>query len=386
MAGQSKAKWFLIILAVFIAVTMLACGARKKKTTVRIEPPDIYTDGGMKLLEQGRYEEADREFAWALKQNPKNARASIGMGLAKIHQGNPDAALDSLEAGCKYAKRNEDKLFCKVSRIRIYTLNKQDRGWFLETRSAFDEAVKINPQSSDAFYYMGLACKENLNFDEAGRMFREVVGINDTHVNEAQHELEQIQKIRRTMATTKTGRAIALKERISRADCAALIVEEMKLEKILNRQAAAEGKGVISAKKPGKNATANTAKDIADHPFRTHIESVLLLGIAGLEKYPDGTFRPEEYLNRETYAVIMADLMEKLTGNQELKKPFEGAESTFADVKTDLPGYSAVMMVTSRGIMEPKNKNSAEFVPLGAVSGADALSGMRKLKEELKIY
>lgn len=386
MAGQSKAKWLLIILAIFIAVTMMACGAKKKKPTVRIEPPDIYTDGGMQLLEQGRYEEADREFTWSLERNPKNARASIGMGLAKIYEGDSEAALDFLNKGCKYAKNDKERLFCKISRIRIYTLNKQDKKWFLETREAFSEAVKIDPQSSDAYYYMGLACRDSLNFDDAGKMFREVIAMNDTHVKDAERELEQVQNIQRAMATTKTGRKIALQDHISRADCAALIMEEMKLEKVLNRQAVTDVKEAAKAKKSDNKAAAYTAKDIADHPFRVHIEGVLRLGVAGLEKYPDGTFRPEEFLNRETYAVIMEDLMEKLTGNRELKKPFEGIESPFADVKTDLPGYGAVMVVTSRGIMEPKNKNNAEFAPLGPVSGAEALSGMRKLKEELKIY
>jgi len=386
LTGQSKTRWFLIILAIFIAVSMMACGAKKKKPTVKIEPPDIYTDGGMQLLERGRYEEADREFAWALKRNPKNARAAIGMGLAKIYQGDFDAASESLKAGCKYAKSNDEKLLCKVARIRIYTLNKQDKRWFLESKNAFAEAVKIDPQSSDAFYYMGLAYRDSLNFDEAGKMFGEVITINDTHVKEAQQELEQVQKIQRSMATTKTGRKIALVDRITRADCAALIMEEMKLEKVLNRQTAPDGKDTLKVKKSDKQAAAYTAKDIADHPFRVHIESVMRLGVAGLQKYPDGTFRPEEYLNRATYAVIMEDLIEKLTGNGELKKPFEGTESLFTDIKADQPGYHAIMVVTSRGIMEPKNKTSAEFAPLGPVSGAEALSGMRKLKEELKIY
>jgi hypothetical protein len=82
----------------------------------------------------------------------------------------------------------------------------------------------------------------------------------------------------------------------------------------------------------------------------------------------------------------MEDLMEKLGGAMELEKSFEGTESPFGDIKSDSPGYLAVMVVTSRGIMEPKNKDAMEFVPLGPVSGAEALSGMRKLKEELKLY
>jgi len=386
LAGQAKKRWFLIILAVFIAVTMTACGAGKKETTLKIEPPDPYTGAGMQLLQQGRYEEAAREFAWSLERNPKNTRALVGMGLAKIYGGDAEAAFEFLEKGCRYAKNDQEKLFCEVGRIRLETLAKRDRNWFAESRNAFAEAVRIDPRSSDAHYYMGLAYRDSLNFDEASKMFREVIDINDSHVREAERELDQIREVQRAMATTKTGRKIALSNHVSRGDCAALIIEEMKLGKRLNRQAAPDGRQAGGAAKPGKQAAVHTAKDIADHPFRVHIEDVLRLGVKGLEKYPDGTFRPEEYLNRETYAVIMEDLMEKLGGAMELEKSFEGTESPFGDIKSDSPGYLAVMVVTSRGIMEPKNKDAMEFVPLGPVSGAEALSGMRKLKEELKLY
>lgn len=389
MAVQGKYKrWFLIILAIFVAVTMMSCGFKKKKPTVKIERQDIYTDVGMQLLDKGQYAEADREFAWELKKNPKNAKAGIGRGLAQAYQGNYSEALDSLKDGCKYAKRDDEKVFCQVARIRIYTSDKRDKRWFLTTKEAFDAATKIDPQNSDAIFYMGLAYKDNLNFDDAGKMFQEVMAINGKHVKEAEFQSAEIQKIQKAMAATKTGRKIALIDRISRADCAALIMEEIKLEKVLNRQfskteADADNEGRKDKKTDQKKAF--TAKDIVDNPLRVHIEGVLRLGVKGLEKYPDGTFRPAEGVNRATYAVIMEDIVEKLTGNAELTKSFQGTESPFTDVKTDYPYYEAVMVVTSRGIMEKKNANSGEFAPLAPVSGVEALSIARKLKEDLKI-
>ena len=53
-------------------------------------------------------------------------------------------------------------------------------------------------------------------------------------------------------------------------------------------------------------------------------------------------------------------------------------------MRADLPYFNAVMVVTSRGIMEAKDLTTAEFEPLSAVSGVDALLIIRKLKEELK--
>lgn len=387
MTVQGKyARWFMMILVVFVAVTLMSCGSKNKKpTVVKMEPPDLYTSDGMTLLENGLYDDADREFAWALGKNPKNARAAIGRSLAQIYQGNYDEALDYLKSGCKYAKQDEDKVFCQVTRIRIYTQDKRDKRWFLETKEAFDAAVKMDPRSSDAYYYMGFAYRDNLNFDEAGKMFQEVIAINDQHVKEAGIQTEQIQKIQRAMAATKTGRKIALADRITRADCAAIIMEEIKLEKILSRQdpnaAAVTDKTKDKKAEKGKAA----AKDIAEHPFRVHIEEVLKLGIKGLAKYPDGSFRPEECVNRAAYAVIMEDLLERLSGNAELKKPFQATASPFSDVKSDYAYYEAVMVLTSRGIMEKKNGSTDMFAPLAPVSGAEAVLIARKLKEDLKI-
>lgn len=388
MTVQGKyARWFMMILVVFVAVTLMSCGSKSKKpTVVKIEPPDLYTSDGMILLEKGLYEDADREFSWALTKNPKNARAGIGLALAQVFKGNYDDALDSLKTGCKYAKQDEDKVFCQVARIRIYTKDKRDKRWFLETKEAFDAAVKIDARSSDAYYYMGFAYRDNLNFDEAGKMFNEVIAINDQHVKEAEVQAEQILKIQRAMAATKTGRKIALADRITRADCAALIMEEIKLEKILNRQdPSADAAADREKDKKAKKKKVIIAKDIADHAFRVHIEGVLRLGVKGLEKYPDGTFRPEEGVNRAAYAVIMEDLLERLSGNAELKKPFQATPSPFSDVKSDYPYYEAVMVMTSRGIMEKKSANADTFAPLAPVSGAEALLIARKLKEDLKI-
>ncbi len=392
MAVQAKyARWFIIILAVLIAVNLMSCGSKNKKPTVvkppvvKVEPPDLYTYGGMMLLEKGQYGDADREFAWALTKNPKNAQAAIGRSLAQIYQGNYDEALDYLKSGCKYAKQNEEKVFCQVARIRIYTQDKRDKRWFLKAKEAFDAAVKLDPQSSDAYYYMGFAFRDSLNFDEAGKMFREVIAINDRHVKEAEVQADRIQKIQRAMASTKTGRKIALVDRITRADCAAIIIEEIKLEKILSRQDSNAAAVTNKAKDKKAEKAKAAAKDIAEHPFKVHIEEVLKLGIKGLGKYPDGSFRPEEGVNRAAYAVIMEDILEKLTGNTELKKTFQGTSSPFPDVKADYPYYEAVMVVTSRGIMEKKNPNADEFAPLVPMSGADALLIARKLKEDLKI-
>ncbi|MCU0582135.1 MAG: hypothetical protein MUF26_06755, partial [Syntrophales bacterium] len=64
MAVQAKcARWFMLMLVLLIAVTLMSCGSKNKKPTVvkppvvRVEPSDVYTDAALQLLEKGQYDD-----------------------------------------------------------------------------------------------------------------------------------------------------------------------------------------------------------------------------------------------------------------------------------------------------------------------------------------
>lgn len=64
-----------------------------------------------------------------------------------------------------------------------------------------------------------------------------------------------------------------------------------------------------------------------------------------------------------------------------------GHVSPFADVRNDVPCFNAVMVCTTRGIIEPRRCVRQDiFDPGGAVSGADALLAIRRLNEDLGIF
>ena len=60
------------------------------------------------------------------------------------------------------------------------------------------------------------------------------------------------------------------------------------------------------------------AKDIADHPLKTDIEGILEIGVRGLENDPKGNFNPGEVLSRGEYAIMLEDILIKLTGEKYL--------------------------------------------------------------------
>ena len=60
------------------------------------------------------------------------------------------------------------------------------------------------------------------------------------------------------------------------------------------------------------------AKDIADHQYKTYIEGVLEVGVRGLENDPNGNFNPDEVISRGEYAIMLEDVLLKLTQDKDL--------------------------------------------------------------------
>ncbi|MGB9892590.1 S-layer homology domain-containing protein, partial [Thermodesulfovibrio yellowstonii] len=130
--------------------------------------------------------------------------------------------------------------------------------------------------------------------------------------------------------------------------------------------------------------------DIINNPFQQEILTVLKLKIRGLEPKYDETvkaylFKPEEVVKRGEMALILEDVLIKLTADEKIATAFLGHEkSPFLDVRTTSPIYNAVMNMVTRGIMEPEL--SGEFNPERAVNGAEAILAIRMLKQKLNIY
>ena len=387
---QSYRTW--VGLVIFLTVICLAsCGPTARKSLSQLDTPEHHVLTGIKFLNQAKYIEAQREFNLAIELDPKFSQAHAGAGLVKAYQGDFKAAFSSMKSAWKYAKTDDEKVFVYVGRIRLQTMSRQDRNWLKEARDAFDAAVLINSKSSAAYFYMGVAYKTGLDFMQSGQMFTKVLDLNAEHVQEADVQWKIVQKIQRAMPGTMTGKKIAIVDAITRADVAALFMEELKIDRLYEKRTIktfdTSFKDPEKAKAAAeKAAKVLTASDIADHPLKADMQGILAIGVRGLENYPDGAFHPSETITRAAYAMMVEDILVKVTGDQGIATKFIGSTSPFPDMRSDHPAFNAVMVVTSRGIMEVKDFTTGEFSPLGPVSGADALLVIRKIKEELKFF
>ena len=113
---------------------------------------------------------------------------------------------------------------------------------------------------------------------------------------------------------------------------------------------------------------------------------VLRLAVRGLEPAPDHKFFPNGKVTRAAYALMIEGILIRVNGDENLATSLFGARSPLRDPCNDLPYFNAVMVVTSREIMEAKDLTTGEFASMDTVSGADALLIIRKFKDELRFF
>lgn len=380
-----------------VGLIMISCGPKVQQPLSQLDTPEHHTFTGIRLLNQEKYVDAGREFELALRLDPRYSKAHAGIGLVKAYQNDFTGGLNSLKQAERHARSDEEKVLVRVSHIRVNTLNhskclhsgtecKAGDGWLKESKDAFDEAVLIDPKAAAPHYFMGEAYLAAFDLDQAGRMFSRVLALNGEYVREADGRWKLVQKIQRAMPGSVTGKKIALVEQITRADVAALFLEELKIETLYARRTP---KTFDTAFKDPEKAKATAAgrsgaTDIGSHSLRADIEGIIRIGMRGLEVYPDGSFRPDERVDRATYAMMIEDILIKISGDNALATRFIGGSSPFPDLRADFPYFNAVMVVTSRGLMEARDMVSGAFSPLEPVGGADALLAIRKMREELR--
>ncbi|RLB30406.1 MAG: hypothetical protein DRG87_05190 [Deltaproteobacteria bacterium] len=368
---------FLAFMGFIAGVLLLGgCAPTTRVPIATLDTPEHHAYSGMRLLENGKVADAEREFVSAMALDQTYAPAHRGLGLVLGHKGDSQAALQYMAKAEELAKGNQEKALAYVGFMRLYTQQKGE-GWLEQVESYFRAAMKTLkdlPEMPDPYYHMGIAYKEAFRFSDAAGAFKKVLEINKTLMSEADQQLTLAMKIERAMPTTLIGKKVALLEKVRRIDIAALFIRELKLDQVYE-----------DVKSPISDVP--IPPDVDDHPLRTDVQKVITLGIKGLDTFPDGTFAPNEVILRASYAIMIADIIKTLTHNPSLANKYTGSISPFADVRNDVPYFNAVMVCTTRGIIEAKGgMRQSIFGPMDSISGAEALLAIRKLKEDLRLF
>ena len=397
--------WILVVLSVLVA--LVGCSTPPVRCTSPEDNPRHHYLRGMEALEALKVDLAQEKFDRALYCDEQFSAANSGRAVvyAMKARTNGDSgfkaveierALESLEKGRKTAETENDRFEYYVAAIRVYSMIKGNK-WLDQAEDAYKEAMnqKIDERLLDyyqgreaATYFIGLAYLDAYEFRKAEDKFRDTLGARkDGKWNEpADRAWKKTTKIVRAMGgltVGDVGKKIAVKENVGRGDLAALLIDEMKLDKLFA--------GRIPVKSQlDKLQPEFTPADVLNHHFKDEILTVMKWKVRGLEPKFDGTtkaylFKPNDKVIRGEMAFILEDVLMKLTGNEKLATAFFGQDrSPFPDVKPTSPFYNAVLNMTTRGIME--GELSGEFRISDPVDGAEAILAVRMLQQRINIH
>lgn len=396
---------FLVILAAIAALA--GCATPAARCTSPGDNPRHHYLRGMEALEALKVDQAMEKFDRAVYCDEQFSAAWSGRAIAyaiKARTQNDagfkgvevDRALENLEKGRKLAETANDRFENLVAAIRVNDLIKGSK-WLDAAEDAYREAMnqKVDEKLLDyyqgseaATYFIGLAYLDAYEFRKAEDKFRDTLAARkDGKWNEpADRAWKKTTKIVRAMGgitVGDVGKKIAVKESVGRGDLAALLIDEMKLDKLFQ--------GRIPVRSQVDKMQAEfTPADVMNHPFKDEVLTIMKWKVRGLEPKFDETtkaylFKTGEKVTRGEMAFILEDVLMKLTGDEKLATAFFGQDrSPFPDVKPTSPFYNAVLNMTTRGIME--GELSGEFRINDPVDGAEAILAIRMLQQRINIH
>jgi hypothetical protein len=382
----------VILTALAFVAVLGGCGKKPAPSTSIMDSPEYHYNQGLKLMDADKLDDAMREFDRAIALDPKSSLGYIGKGLVLGKKGDFKPAFESMEKAKDLEKTGIE---ARIGMIRLDGMQmakdpKKVKDLVKSAEKEFKAADEKEPNNPRLHYYMGMCYKMALDFDKAAGMFRAVLDMNRDFIGEANAEWALIQKIQRAAPGTEIGKKIALIDKIDRADIAALFDQELNLEKLFTKRGTKTYDTTF--KPPTESSTAmqtetvikmEPATDIADHWLKPSIDTVLKLRIRGLEAGPNHTFEPDKLVTKAEFALMLEDILIKVTGDEKMATKYLGATSPFPDVRNDYYAFNAIMMTTSRGFLEA-DKATGEFKGGEYVSGADALLAIREFKSQLK--
>ena len=362
--NRSKVKIVLSLIIIFGFIPLInACGTRRFPLKTKLSIPAHHIEVGMVLMEKGKLDDAEREFKMALEERPTAVKAYVGLALVSAKKGDKKMAWQYLKMAQDLIRDDEDKLSVFVGKIRLSDLLYSSEV-FSTAKDAFNEVMVIRPGYAPACFYMAKVYEHAFMFKEAESLLNGVLKSKNSLILQAYNELDKLEKIQKAQPITLLGKEIGLKDRVTRAEMAALLTHELKLSQILE---------VIQAPRI-------ILKDIGNQRFKEEIRSIVPLKIKGLSATADGYFDPDRIITRACFCQIAQSVLLKLT---DIQFDFKKLRSPYKDLKAKQPYYNACMLCLIKGIITSRGKD--KFEPLMPISGADILLGLKRLREEARL-
>ncbi len=365
-----------VILAAAITASAASCSTADRTAMRFLDTAEHHTYTGIVLIEQEKYDDAEREFERAVQLNDKSALGYAGLALIRAGRGQTEEAFRLAEQAEQCARNERERLFIHVARIRLYTLSRRPANWVELTQQEFEGAIAVDPRSAPAYYFMGLARMRNHEFGKAARHFIKVLDLNDGYIEQADRQWKRVMTISAAEPASFRVEEAALADTLTRGRLALLLMEELRVDELYHGLGLCNGSPAPEKKSPS---------DIEVHPCRREIEKIAALRLQGLEPYPDGNFYPDDVVSRLNLAIVLYNILVKVTGDEQLADRYVTPPSETGEEGKEHSLHEAARVIIARDIMDPELFTSTELAPYEPISGDRALMAIHNFREALLI-
>lgn len=404
MRIRVKLTWNAFVILVMLGI-LSGCVTTPKPGVGQLDNAWHQYTQGMVTLENDNGDGASRKFDRALQLHDSFSPALAGKSLviamraAKLSNGgyykeDVREALRLLDDARKSADSEQEQFVYHVTAIRVYATAKSE-GWLGKAQDHHKSAnrVEVNEsklpyyqQREAADYFMALAWFSE-DFRKSIPLLEKVLAKRGDgkwlkKANALYARAQNISRAASHYTMSNVALKIAVLDQVTRGDVAALLVTELKMDKLFAGR-------IPEPAREAKRQAEFIPADVLEHPFRDEVTTILKWQVRGLSPVFDETtranlFKPQEIINRKNLALALEDVIIHLTNREQIATENIGQRSPFPDVPATVGWFNAVMTVTIRGLMKPDLSGS--FSPNEPVNGADLLLAVFELRNVLNIH
>ncbi|MDP8206751.1 MAG: S-layer homology domain-containing protein [Candidatus Electryonea clarkiae] len=374
----------LAVLIMFSIFLIIGCGPKKLTSESLLDEPEYHVSQGLKLLDRGDVEGAAQSFERAKGLDPKYAEAYCGLALVEAARSNFKEARSMAEKGISLSEKKNPWAY--VVRGRVYLQERKGDDWLKKADRDFEKATKMDPELSEAYFWWGVAKKNNFEFNKAGTLFSKAIEFKDDWSERADFEYALVQKIQRAAPGTRVGMKIALMDEITRADLAVLFMEELKLAEVLKKTGAKEyDTGFTAPDDPTQfkedKEEAKDPVDLENHWANSWIRDILEYEV--MELSPDRKFYPNEKITRAEFALFIQNIMIHALHDESIATKYIVEDSRFKDMRSGTATYNAAALCVDTNILDSNLDRT--FEPMKTLGGTDALLSIRQFQNRLRM-
>ena len=341
-----------------------------------------WVKAGNELLATEQVEQAFPYYHSALQRDQDFTEARVGLTEAFLKTGDISRALSEVRQAMIRAGSREERIGVARVTIKIlaqasirgelpaYGFDVAEREWALLQMGGAEDQESLLRLAG--LFERGLHLSRSLEaFERAGTQ-------GSLPGKDLEGKVARIRAVHSHVPRSEMGKRLGLMAQVNRGEVAALLIQELRVDRLRPLQGSPTWPPTVEESK-----ATSVVKDITENPHRADIERVLALGIRGLERFPDHTFRPTDPVCRAEFVVIIEDVLSRATRDQTLPTRLMGKSPQFGDVRAGAWYQSAADLARDLGLFAPAPGEDGSFRPLDPITGLETLQAFRLLRKRL---